>query len=101
MGQGLTHIYRPEFAGMDEVVLEPGELGGIEGLHQPVDRTAHPRDAAAAGMVGEPNIKWSAKLDIERHQAAKRVRVGREYADTRTVRHSPVVGAGDIGAHRK
>src|SRR5262249_59578241 len=71
MGQGFAHIHRLEFAWMDEVVLEPRELGGIEGLHQPVDGAAYPRDTAAAGMVGEPDIERSAKCDDDGRGAAE------------------------------
>src|ERR1700755_20703 len=101
MGQGLAHIHRLEFAWMDEVVLEPREFGGIEGLHQPVDRAAYPRDTTAAGMVGEPDVEWPAELYIERHEYAERASGGGKPADACAVGNGPVIGAGDIGTHRQ
>ena len=48
---------------MDELVPEPEEFGGIEGLHQSVGgRTLHFRNTSAAGMVREPDVEWSAPV---------------------------------------
>jgi hypothetical protein len=70
MIQGFPLIYNFKFAWMDEFVLKLREICGIEGFHQPVDHVSHPRDAAATGMLRQPNIVWPAQLDLERYYFA-------------------------------
>src|SRR4051794_22869241 len=89
-----------EFTGMDEFVLEPGESYGIESLHQPVDHASHPWDAAAAGVIGKPDIEWLAQRKLEWHDlAAERPAVRRKHADASTIGHGPIIGAADVGFH--
>ena len=66
MGQGRAHIYRFKFPWMDEFVSEPRVFGGIEGLYQPIDGVSHARDAAAGGVIGEPDVERPAHVDVER-----------------------------------
>src|SRR5215216_4793536 len=99
MGQGFALIHRVKFTWMDELVPEPREFRGIESLHQPVDHAAHPGDAAAAGMVGEPDIEWPAQLDLDRDQPSKRAGVSRKHANAGAISDGPVIGAADIRLH--
>src|SRR5436190_23870712 len=102
MGQGFTLIYRSKFTWMDEFVPKPREFCGIESFHQPVDHVPHPGDAAAAGMIGKPDVEWPAQLDFERyHFSAKRGGVGGKYADSGTIGDGPIVGAAHIGLHHQ
>src|SRR6266436_2668065 len=102
MGQGFTHIYRFKLAWMDEFVLEPRIFCGMKGFHQPVNHVPHPRDAATAGMIGQPNIEGSVELNLKRyHFATQRTGVGGQYADTGAVRDGPVVGAADVCLHHQ
>src|SRR5258705_2046644 len=87
---------------MDEFVPKPWEFCGIEGFHQPVDHVSHPRDAAATGMIRQPNIVWPAQLDLERYYfAPKRAGVCWKHANPGAIGDGPVVGAADVGFHHQ
>src|SRR6195256_4508963 len=102
MIQGFPLIYNFKFAWMDEFVLKLREFCGIEGFHQPVDHVSHPRDAAATGMIRQPNIVWPAQLDLERYYfAPKRAGVCWKHADPGAIGDGPVVGAADVGFHHQ
>src|SRR6516164_10921416 len=98
MGQGLTHIHRFKFPWMDEVIAEPRVFCGIEGFYQPVDHVPYPRNTAAAGMVGQPDIERPGEVDVERyHLPAQCAGISRKEANARAVGYRPVIRAGDVG----
>jgi hypothetical protein len=100
LNQRLAPIHVGERLGMDGLVAEPGESARVEGLDQPIDDLAHPRDAPGIGMVGEPDVEHAARVEVDRDEAAgDGRRIGHEPADAGAAGDRQRMGAAGIGAN--